>query len=175
MEHVALRPTKAPIEVREADGKGRGVFALELIKRGAVLEVVPTLLLSRESYSTYGQYTELSHYTFCWPGGRQAVALGLSGSMYNHRCPPNVGFVRNIAAETITFSAVSDILPGEECCIDYGKHLWFVDVGSAPAAGLESSSDDDDADAGVAGGEGVDNTSRWSRQQAWFHSGFNVD
>lgn len=123
---ATIRPLTSPLEVRAAGpGKGRGVFATAAIARGTILETVPVIVISRETYETYAQYTELSHYTFCWPGGCQAVALGMTGSMWNHRQPPNVGFVRNVTEQTITFSAVEQISPGEECCIDYGRHLWF--------------------------------------------------
>ena len=145
-----IRPLTAPLEVRDAGpGKGRGVFSTGFIRRGLILETVPVIVVSKENYLNYGQFTELKHYTFAWPGGGQAIALGMTGSMWNHKTPPNVGFVRNTDAKTITFSALEPIAPGEECCIDYGRNLWFP---------CESSGDetlqffeDDDAGAFLSG------------------------
>lgn len=148
MDTFVIRPLVAPVEVRDAGpGKGRGVFATAPIARGTIIEVVPVIVLSLENYSLHGQYTELAHYTFCWPGGGQAVALGLTGSMWNHRSPPNVGFVRDAALRTITFSAVEPIALGEECCIDYGRHLWF-DTGGEAAVGVgaRDTLDEDESD-----------------------------
>lgn len=150
METSVIRPIVAPVEVRDAGpGKGRGVFATAPIARGTIIETVPVIVLSKENYAEHGQHTELAHYTFCWPGGGQAVALGLTGSMWNHRVPPNVGFIRNAAAQTITFSAVEPIAAGEECCIDYGRHLWFDASGEAAdgvGAGSHEADDDDSVD-----------------------------
>ena len=140
---ACIRPLTAPVEVRDAGpGKGRGVFATAPIARGTLIEVVPVIVLSKESYELHGCHTELSHYTFCWPGGGQAVALGMAGSMWNHRRPPNVGFVRDVVGQTIAFSAVEPIARGEECCIDYGRNLWFP----CDEEGGEDLDDDSEAD-----------------------------
>ncbi len=131
-----IRPLTAPLEIRDAGpGRGRGVFATGPILKGSLLETVPVLVLSRESYESHGKHTELCQYTFCWPGGCQALALGMTGSMWNHQKKPNVGFIRNITEQTITFSALEFIEPGRECCINYGRHIWFDD-------GAESSDSD---------------------------------
>lgn len=140
---ACIRPLTAPVEIRDAGpGKGRGVFATAPIARGALIEIVPVIVLSKQSYELHGCHTELSHYTFCWPGGGQAVALGMTGSMWNHRSPPNVGFVRNVVEQTIAFSAVEPIACGEECCIDYGRNLWFP----CEEEGCEDVEDDADTD-----------------------------
>jgi len=131
---AALAPTRAPLEVRSAGpDKGRGVFATAAIVRGMLLEEVPVLVLSAAEYAAFGKHTLLAHYTFNWQDGGQALALGLCGSMWNHRRPPNVGYTRNFAEATIRFVAMTDIAAGEECCIDYGLSLWFFDASSVPA------------------------------------------
>lgn len=40
----------------------------------------------------------------------------------------NIGWIRNIAAETITYTTLRDIESGEELCISYGARLTFKDV-----------------------------------------------
>lgn len=127
-----LSPTRIPLEVRSAGAdKGRGVFAAAAIARGTLLEEVPVLVFSAAEYESHGKHTLLAHYTFNWRDGGQALALGLCGSMWNHKAEPNVGFLRDYEALTIRFVALADIAAGEECCISYGPRLWFVDA-SAP-------------------------------------------
>ena len=122
-----MRASTAPLEVREAGKKGLGVFAHGPVKAGDVLERVPVLLFSPEEWEAHGKHTRLAHYTFNWEGGRQALALGTFGSMWNHDARPNVGFVREVAHGTLRFVALRDIQVGEECCISYGSQcqLWF--------------------------------------------------
>ncbi|KAI5813408.1 hypothetical protein BZA77DRAFT_321454 [Pyronema omphalodes] len=58
----------------------------------------------------------------------QAIVLGL-GSMFNHSViKQNVGWKRNLEAQTITYTALRDIREGEELLISYGAHLTFEDV-----------------------------------------------
>ena len=42
-----------------------------------VVEESPVLLFTKEEYELHGRYTLLDHYTFNWPDGRMALALGL--------------------------------------------------------------------------------------------------
>ncbi len=59
----------------------------------------------------------------------QALSLGL-GSMFNHSTlRQNVVWTRDLEAECITYTAYSDIQPGQELCISYGSgRLWFEDT-----------------------------------------------
>ena len=116
--------------------KGRGVFASQPIPKGTVVEVSPVLLFSPEEVSNHTSQTVLQHYTYYWPNPSsprgaqtQAIALGL-GSMFNHsRLRQNVVWSRDIAAETIVYTAHRDIETGEELCISYGSaRLWFQDA-----------------------------------------------
>ena len=62
--------------------------------------------------------------------------LGLD-SMFNHSVyNQNIGWERNIKAESVTYRASQDIKAGEELCINYSR-LWFVDsdVDQNPGAG----------------------------------------
>ncbi|KAJ2027588.1 hypothetical protein H4S03_008189, partial [Coemansia sp. S3946] len=58
--------------------------------------------------------------------GGFALALGL-GSMFNHEpfgCE-NIGFTRDTGAGLIRYTALRDIVAGEELCICYGPNVWF--------------------------------------------------
>ena len=59
----------------------------------------------------------------------QALALGL-GSMFNHSLRgQNVGWLRNLESDCITYTATRDIGKGEELLISYGSgKLWFEDA-----------------------------------------------
>lgn len=49
--------------------------------------------------------------------------------MFNHSViKQNVGWKRNLEAQTITYTALRDIREGEELLISYGAHLTFADV-----------------------------------------------
>lgn len=87
------------------------------------------LLFSKEEYQNHGKYTILDQYTFKWPDGRMALALGL-GSLFNHSEQPNVTYSLDVATDSIRYTAVRDVQEGEELCIFYGHKLWFDPVGS---------------------------------------------
>ncbi|CAO3692845.1 unnamed protein product [Rhizopus stolonifer] len=105
---VPLNQFSLKLELRSHPVRGRGVFAKEPIQQ----------------YDTHGKYTVLDHYTYCWPGGGYALALGL-GSMFNHDNKPNIGFIRDKTNQLIRYTALRDIEAEEELCISYGSHLWF--------------------------------------------------
>ncbi|KAF6757453.1 cytidine deaminase-like protein [Ephemerocybe angulata] len=74
-----------------------------------------------------------------------ALALGL-GSLFNHFDPPNVSFSLDPATDSIRYTTVQDIQPGEELCIFYGHNLWFT-----PSEGEKKKSDLDEPDDGWGG------------------------
>ncbi|KAK1908556.1 hypothetical protein P3342_009406 [Pyrenophora teres f. teres] len=85
--------------------------------------------------------TSLYHYTYNWPikdmnGNNQtaqAVIFGL-GSMFNHSTQEqNVGWMRDLRRQIITYRALRDIRRGEELCISYGSHLTFKDADPVPS------------------------------------------
>src|SRR4051812_23962247 len=124
------------IEVKRIKGKGRGVFARRLIRKGEVIERVPMLVLSSEDFEHGLAGTLLANYCFAW--GRNTVGLALGyGSIYNHSYKPNARY-DDVGPQTKEFTALRDIPPGEEITINYnGKPksrtaVWF-DVIEAPA------------------------------------------
>ncbi|KAK0201687.1 cytidine deaminase-like protein [Desarmillaria ectypa] len=113
--------------IQYSEGKGRGVYASRFIAKRTLIEISPILLLSKEEYESHGRHTVLDHYTFKCKDGRMALALGL-GSLFNHSDPPNVTYEVDLTTDSIRYTTVRDIEPGEELCIFYGHKLWFQPV-----------------------------------------------
>src|SRR3982751_6561045 len=108
---MPLRQSDA-IEVKRVKGKGRGVFARRLIRKGEVIERVPMLVLPNEE-SESGPV--LSHYCFAWGKGTVALALGY-GSLYNHSYRPNARY-DDAGRRIKVFRALRDIAAGEEVTV----------------------------------------------------------
>ncbi|KAL1407716.1 tRNA-specific adenosine deaminase subunit tad3 [Vanrija albida] len=140
--HETINPLG--LHVRQLPGRGRGVFASAAIPAGRVLEEAPVLLLTKEQWDG-GRMddTVLGEYGFCWSNGGMALGLGMA-SLFNHSSTPNVNFVRNTAANTITFTTSRAVEPGDELCICYSADetkLWFV-----PSQGIKPALSDDEGD-----------------------------
>jgi SET domain-containing protein len=103
------------IHVKQARGKGRGVFARQFIPEGTVFERVPVLVIPEDEILE--QPGMLSHYVFEWGKGTVALALGF-GSMYNHSFNPNARY-DDVGRQTKIFTALRDISAGEEVTINY--------------------------------------------------------
>jgi SET domain-containing protein len=123
------------IEVKRIKGKGRGVFARRLIRKGEVIETVPMLVLTAEEYENGVSGTSLSNYCFAW--GKNSVALALGyGSLYNHSYRPNARY-DDVGPRTKTFTALRVIEPGEEITVNYNgtpksrSAVWFDVVEAA--------------------------------------------
>lgn len=109
-------------EVRTSPLHGRGLFASRPIPEGAVIGVYPLLVLSHEDTATL-KSTRLYHYVFYVDERedgaiRAAVAFG-EISMCNHSPDANAEFDVDAAAQTVTLTAATDLLPGTEILIDY--------------------------------------------------------
>ncbi|KAG6877127.1 hypothetical protein C0993_010079 [Termitomyces sp. T159_Od127] len=103
-----------------------------------------------------GKFTVLDDYTFKWSDGRMALALGL-GSLFNHSEQPNVSYVLDRSTESIGYTTVRDIAPGEELCIFYGHNLWFKPAGVSGKAASLSELDVEDGWGGLSAvGESID-------------------
>ncbi|KAL7420180.1 tRNA-specific adenosine deaminase subunit tad3 [Cryptotrichosporon argae] len=114
--------------------RGRGVFSDNDVPAGAVLDEAPVLVLSKEQWERGDlDRTVLGSYGFCWSNGSMAIGLGLA-SMFNHSPAPNVNYIRNARAGTITFRTVRRVKAGDELCICYAadeSKLWFTPSGTA--------------------------------------------
>ncbi|KZV95800.1 SET domain-containing protein [Exidia glandulosa HHB12029] len=132
------------LHIKYTLSRGRGVYASASIEPNTVVERSPVLLFSKEEYAAYGKHTLLDHYTFNWPDGRMALALGL-GSLFNHSSRPNTSFsIKPHEDEpTIEYTVLRRVEPGEELCIFYAHSLWFTpdDPNDAPPAALTEEDD----------------------------------
>jgi uncharacterized protein len=131
------------IEVKRVKGKGRGVFARRLIRRGEVIERVPMLVLTAEEFEDRWAGTSLANYCFAWGRGTMALALGY-GSLYNHSYRPNARY-DDVGPQTKEFTAVRDIAPGEEITVNYNgaptsrAAVWFAVIESTASKAVNGS------------------------------------
>jgi SET domain-containing protein len=131
------------IAVKRIKGKGRGVFARRLIRKGELIEKVPMLVLPVEQFADALGRTDLANYCFDWKAGTVALALGY-GSLYNHSYRPNARY-EDVWPQTKEFTALRDIEPGEEITVNYNgnprsrKAVWFENVEAASPGGPNGS------------------------------------
>jgi len=118
--------------IKKIEGKGRGVFCKQLIKKDKKFEVVPILVLPAEDYDIV-KASKLSDYFFNFNKEENKLALALGfGSLYNHAVHSNAAYILDRESKAITFFALQDIKPRTEICINYagenGKEFkeWFV-------------------------------------------------
>ncbi len=108
------------IFLKESSGKGMGVFALEPIEKGELIEVCHIEILKpltdRMPRHAYGfpKRTDMIEYTF--------IAWGF-GSVYNHSKKANIDWESD--GKTMKIYAIKDIQKGEECLIMYHERYWF--------------------------------------------------
>lgn len=119
------------LEVRETVSKGRGVFALEPIPAGTLIETSDIVLVPEPDMETL-EDSILGNYFFRWGTDDKQGALALGhGSLYNHSYRPNARYVKHFESLTIDFIALRDIAAGEEIKTNYNgdpesrKGLWF--------------------------------------------------
>ncbi|WP_435009786.1 SET domain-containing protein [Tundrisphaera lichenicola] len=125
------------IEIKRTKGKGRGVYARRLIRRGEIIERVPVIVMTVEEYAKGLSETVLKDYCFNWSAGKVALALGY-GSIYNHSYRPNARY-DDVGPLTKQFTALRDIRPGEEISVNYNGEprsrakVWFDVVETDPS------------------------------------------
>jgi hypothetical protein len=119
------------IEVRGAGKKGRGVFALSDIAKGAIIERCPVIVLSPEDCKKIDP-TELYNYYFGWGEDDKSAAIALGfGSIYNHSYQPNAVYEKELETREIVFRALRSIQAGEEILTNYNgdpssqSPVWF--------------------------------------------------
>jgi hypothetical protein len=111
------------VEVKQSPLHGRGLYAAAPVSAGTSLGTWPILILTNEDTARLKD-TRLYHYVFYVDENeagamRAAVAFGAI-SMCNHSTEPNAGFKVTVADATVTLTATSDLLEGDEILIDYG-------------------------------------------------------
>ncbi|GJM33299.1 MAG: SET domain-containing protein-lysine N-methyltransferase [Saprospiraceae bacterium] len=110
---------------------GRGVFTLQEIPKGALIEVCPVIVLSETDKSLIHK-THLHDYYFLWGKEERecVIALGF-GSLYNHLYTPNAEYVIDEEQQCIDIYSIRDIKAGEEITLNYNgdpmdrTRVWF--------------------------------------------------
>lgn len=128
MKLNATEPDRRPlyinpkIEAAASDLHGYGVFAVDDIAAGEILEECPVLVLPLGSDALYD-------YRFRWPKvvnpRAYAIPLGF-GSIYNHQDDPNADWESDESRRIFIYRAIRDIPAGREIFISYnfGEDYW---------------------------------------------------
>lgn len=115
----------------QSDISGRGMFSIEDIPKGSLIEICPVIVLPEGEVSVIHE-TRLHDYYFSWGIDQKKCAIALGyGSVYNHAKDSNAEYDLNLEEETISIVSVKKISAGEEITINYngesgdeGK-VWF--------------------------------------------------
>jgi hypothetical protein len=128
-----MKTLSARLEIRETGTpKGRGVFTLQALHEGDVVEVCPVVIFATPSEVLPEALDTLM---FDWgvlanTPGTDALALGF-GSLYNDDNPANMRYEALPSQLLLRFIAVRDIDPEEELTINYsargGGAVWHDD------------------------------------------------
>jgi SET domain-containing protein len=117
--------------IRETDGKGRGVFCSEDIRKGEIIETCPVIVCPPEDRSLIDQ-TYLYNYYFLWEDDHKSTAIALGfGSIYNHSYSPNAAYETYYEEQIIQFIAIKDIPADTEITVNYNHDpedqtkVWF--------------------------------------------------
>jgi hypothetical protein len=103
----------------DTPNKGRGVFSLETIAAGTIIEIAPVLVLDPLARAKVEQ-TLLYHYIFEWGEDHQSAAVALGyASIYNHSNSANCKYDMDFEFQTITITTLSAIEKGAELLINY--------------------------------------------------------
>jgi len=105
--------------VQDSPLDGRGVFTSVPIRRGAIIEMAPLIILNKNDSALI---KDSSLYSYYFLHGKKAdiVVLGLGyASLYNHQYPANTKYRFLLAKNLMEFSAFRDIEAGEEITINY--------------------------------------------------------
>jgi SET domain-containing protein len=121
----------AVVEVRTTRNKGRGIFALQPIAGGELIERAPALFIPTREWSCL-QNTILDNYCFRIGPNQEHTALAMGfGSLYNHSYTPNAVYAVKDQEMIVQFNALRDIRPGEEITVNYNRDprdrspVWF--------------------------------------------------
>ncbi len=101
-------------KVKFAQGRGRGVFADELVKRNTLIEKCHLLIIPFAEVGTF-----LERYVFEYSNDSVALALG-NGSLYNHSEQANAFCEIDEEKKILIVRSCREIKKGEEITINYG-------------------------------------------------------
>lgn len=112
---------RGAIAISASTVSGRGAFATENIKDGAIIECCPAIEVSDRdiggelvNYVFYGNYETA-----------RLVVMGY-GMLFNHSSTPNVAYYReetSLGPEMVLY-ALRNIRKGEELYYNYGEEWW---------------------------------------------------
>ena len=105
--------------------KGRGVFCIQDIKKGELIEYAPAVPFPK---SEILPDSTLDHYVFVWNAGSENEQYCFVGGyllLYNHSENPNVLIEEDHENIAFRVTALRDIKKGEEILWHYGCELWF--------------------------------------------------
>jgi len=113
----------ARVELRKTPDMGMGVFALEPIGVGDLIEVAPAIHLT-DKEAEHLVETPLNDYYFHHElEGGSLIVLG-NGGMYNHKYPgTNVDWF-TLGKNAMVYWAMEPIKVGDQLFIDYGESYW---------------------------------------------------
>ena len=121
----------AGIEIKQSPLHGRGVFAAEKFKPGAVIEIAPLILLEAAD-KEFLQTTSLFNYYFLIDNEDTPAALGLgNSSLYNHSYTANAVYTVSLKDASLVIKACKEIKPGDEITLNYNgrpddtTHVYF--------------------------------------------------
>lgn len=121
------------IEVRRSPLHGWGVFALEDIPAGELVETAPGIKIPFEILSACYYIVladgippselQLDQYGLGWVDDKVCIPLGWVG-LYNHSDSHSAEFCYNHGIDTVSIRAIRDISAGEEITVYYGQDWW---------------------------------------------------
>jgi hypothetical protein len=117
------------LEIRDTAKYGRGVFAVESLKKGDVLVVMGGHILDTEQENEVGEFAtdynmDISEeWSFC--PLQESDLLLMPQHLVNHSCDPNAGF-----SDQCMMVAIRDISPEEEIAYDYAAVMWSASTSS---------------------------------------------
>jgi SET domain-containing protein len=115
--------------------KGRGAFAKKNIKKGTIIDIANVVPISNKDYKKICN-TIIYHYCYVWedpkhlPEFENAITLSIS-QFLNHSYKPNVKYLYDYEEIAIEFSAIRNIVKGEELTVNYNglvsdtTPVWF--------------------------------------------------
>jgi SET domain-containing protein len=119
------------VYVGKTKTRGRGVFTLNPIAAGTLIEIAPVIVMSGDDRQHLDQ-TLLHDYIFEWSDDKKncCMALGLV-PVYNHSYTANCEYEMYFKKDLIAVKTVREIGAGEELFINYNgdwnsdKQVWF--------------------------------------------------
>ncbi|HII00125.1 TPA: SET domain-containing protein-lysine N-methyltransferase [Methanosarcinaceae archaeon] len=119
------------ISVKDAPGKGKGVFAQKYFEKDEIIETCHVIVLPPEEVDIL-EHTKLFNYYFAWGSDSKEAAIALGyGSLYNHSYTPNAKYEKDLTNGLLKYVCIRDIQQNEEITINYNcdpedkTPVWF--------------------------------------------------